>query len=211
MPSFLMHIIKICAKIFIFSIIPIILIVKMDLDAILPIIVYLQFLLIWCQAEIALKQHYLFAVQLEPAFIIIQRNEFLSSPSQNFAITLRIKNTSSNPAYSISVTRVMENSTPIMPKEWENKITRSHWINLGPNEVNDLCQITDIHYFRNKQIEILYRNRFGDFRELILFFSNDTFILAPHAIKEKGFLLNTFREIIELPDLLILKWRLNKL
>jgi hypothetical protein len=196
-------------KLFLLSIIPIILIVKLNFDAILPIVVYLQFLLIWCQAEIALKQHYLFAVQFEPTFITIQTNDFLSPPSQDFAITLRIKNTSSNPAYSVAVTRVLDHSIPIMPKEWENKITRSHWINLGPNEVNVLCQITDVDYFRNKQMEILYRNQFGDFRELILLFSNDTFILVPHVVKEKGFLLNTFKEIIELPDLLFLKWRLN--
>jgi len=207
MPSFLLYILKLILKIIALALIPAVLIIKLSFDSILPVVIYLQFLLIWCQAEIALKQHNLFAVQFEPSFTIIQTRT--SIPSQDPILSVRIKNTSSNPAYSVTVTRVMENHNPVMPIEWKRKITRSPWINIGPNEVNDLCHITDIDYFRNKQIEVFYRNRFGDFRELFLIFSNDILIVIPPTIKEKGFLLNTFREIIELPELLKFKWRLH--
>lgn len=46
---------KIVGKFLLLLIIPILLVIRLGLDTILPIIVYMQFLLIWAQAEISMR------------------------------------------------------------------------------------------------------------------------------------------------------------
>ena len=73
-----------------FVVVPALLVARLRWDAILPIIIYLQLLLIWIQAEISLRQTALFAAQFEPAFDV--------RLSESGPATLTIENVSENPA-----------------------------------------------------------------------------------------------------------------
>ncbi len=48
--------------------VPVVLMVRLKWDSVLPIIIYFQLLLIWIQAEISFRQNELYAAQFEPLF-----------------------------------------------------------------------------------------------------------------------------------------------
>ena len=94
--------------------IPILLVIKFKWEALLPIIIYLQLILIWAQAEIALRQHNLFSTQFEPLFSV--RKEIHKIDSVPLSVSLYIRNVSQNPAYNITVTRILaKGHKPIPP------------------------------------------------------------------------------------------------
>ncbi len=95
--------------------VPGVLVVSLRWDSVLPIIIYLQLLLIWVQAEISLRQNALFAAQFEPLFDVRVAG---SSP-----MTLTIENVSESPSYALAVARLFDRSgNPMDPKQWTGKI-----------------------------------------------------------------------------------------
>ena len=92
------------AFILLLAVIPALLAVKFTWDAILLIVIYLQLLLIWAQAEIALRQHSLFAAQFKPFFGISYKRDITEPPSHS----VWIHNTSKNAAYNIMVGRLLD-------------------------------------------------------------------------------------------------------
>jgi hypothetical protein len=88
--------------------------------AILPIIIYLQLLLIWVQAKISLRQTALFAAQFEPAFDV----KFADAART----ILTIENVSENPAYNLDVGRLLDQRrAPIDPKHGRINWTSTIW------------------------------------------------------------------------------------
>jgi hypothetical protein len=189
---------KVLFKIFLLSIIPIALISYMILteisfSGVLAIVAYFQFLLIWAQAEIGLKQHALFASQFDPFFQLILTK--CASGAVLTHINIAVKNTSNNPAYHVFVSRIFEaNHEPIYPKIWKDKLETLSTKDLDAGGAY-LFSINDIEFIEGKIIEITYMNKFGDFKEILIRINDlDAFLIPSHA-HEPGILLNTFREL----------------
>jgi hypothetical protein len=197
----------ILVKFFLLVLPPILLIYILNINAVLPIIAYLQFLLIWTQAEIGLKQHILFSAQFDPSFKI--SSKFITSlETSRDCLSLEIKNTSKNPAYTITLARFLDhNNNPIMSKIWKEKISDNRPFDLSPDEQSYLCQIIDLEFIQKNHLVIGYHNQFGDYKEFQFYLSKFTSVTVPSPINEPGILMNTFREITLLP--FIIKMRLK--
>lgn len=195
-------------KLFLLVIIPISLIIYivfkgMSFEGVLAIIAYFQFLLIWSQAEIGLKQHVLFSAQFDPSF---ELHPLHSSPIGDGCV-LTIKNTSKNTAYHLKVIRVLEESNaPIMPIDWADKISSEDAQDLKSDLSIAVCTIKDLKFLERKKIELFYYNQYGDVKTIQVFFSNNNPHLIPQPLKEPGILLNTFREIGFLPFIIKYKF-----
>jgi len=202
------RLLNIIFKIFLLVAIPAILVIQLNQYGILPIIAYFQFLLLWAQAEIGLKQHILFSAQFDPSFTI-SSIKITDNKIGDVGRRLIIKNTSKNPAYNLNVGRVLDkDNEPLMPRYWTNKILNKPSFDLSPEESAHLCDIMDLGLILNHAFEVNYQNQFGDFKDFRLFFHGDTPIMVPQPLKEPGILLNTFRDISLLP--LVIRIKLKK-
>ena len=110
--------------------------VRLRWDSVLPIIIYFQFLLIWIQAEVSLRQNDLYPAQFEPFF------DVQVTVASHMALT--IENVSDKPAYTLSVSRFMDqNHKPIPPAEWTNKVDCPRAATLVPGGKLPLCTVRD--------------------------------------------------------------------
>jgi hypothetical protein len=176
-----------------FVIVPVLLIVRLRWDAILPIIIYLQLLLIWIQAEISLRQTALFAAQFEPAFDI--------KCSESEPATLTIENVSENPAYTLSVARVLDaHHIPLNPSLWEGKLELDRMATLAPHEKRRLCTFKD-ETLRNNllteggALEILYFGRRGESQCVTLLFTGGQLLIVTGESLPPGVLLHTLESV----------------
>jgi len=177
--------IKLSGKVILLILIPILLLIRLKWDAILPIIIYLQFLLIWAQAEISLRQHVLFSMQLDPHFSVKLQEDVLI-----------LTNMSNNPAYNIMIGRIInEQTVPIPPQDWKNKISSNFISSLAPNERVQLCSVRDVDFLKSKTIEISYTNQLGEWKQShIKILEKMKFLVVPPAVKLPGILLGTLEE-----------------
>jgi len=179
-------------KILLLVLIPILLVIKFRWDAILPIIIYLQLLLIWAQAEIGLRQHVLFSTQFNPSFKVrIVGNTMTEGENK-----INIRNTSDKPAYNIGIARVLDGQNePIPPNSWKDKISTLFISSLAPGEEVSLGS-ADKSFLENKTIEISYTNLFGERKEIWIKFLNGRLLVIPGREQAPGFLLNTFEDLV---------------
>ena len=177
--------IKLSGKVILLILIPILLLIRLKWDAILPIIIYLQFLLIWAQAEISLRQQVLFSMQLDPHFSVKLQEDVLV-----------LTNMSNNPAYNIMIGRILNEQTePIPPQDWKNKISSNFISSLAPNEQVQLCSVRDVDFLKSKTIEISYTNQLGEWKQShIKILEKMKFLVVPPAVKLPGILLGTLEE-----------------
>ena len=176
-------------KIFLLVLIPILLVIKFRWDAILPIIIYLQLLLIWAQTEIGLRQHVLFSTQFNPSFEVK-----LGNIVDENKIIIYLRNTSDKPAYNIGIVRVLdEENEPIPPNSW--KISTLFISSLAPGEEVSLGS-ADKSFLKNKTIEISYTNLFGEWKEIWIKFLNGRLLVIPGKEQAPGILLNTFEDLV---------------
>jgi len=184
---------KILCKILLLALIPILLIIKFKWDAILPTIIYLQFLLIWAQAEIGMRQHLLFSAQFNPSFKVRLGSSMTEAEHK---INIYLHNTSDKPAYNIGIVRVFdEKNEPIPPNSWKDKISTLVISSLAPGE-EVLLGSADNSFLKNKTIEIFYTNLFGDWKEIWVKFLNEKLLVIPGKEQAPGILLNTFEDLI---------------
>lgn len=173
--------VKNLGKISLLALIPIILIIRFKWDAILPIIIYFQLLLIWAQAEIALRQHILFSAQYDPFFNIKISSQHIS-----------LHNTSKNPAYNIRIGRILDKQNkPIPHDSWKDKLSSELINSLGPDQEISLCHYKDIYFLSNKAIEVSYTNQIGDMKEIYIRGG----LLIPGNLQKPGFFLNTLEDL----------------
>ncbi len=184
---------KILCKILLLALIPILLMIKFKWDAILPTIIYLQFLLIWAQAEIGMRQHLLFSAQFNPSFKVRLVGNTMTEGENK----INIRNTSDKPAYNIEIARVLDGQNePIPPNSWKDKISTLFINNLAPGEEVSLGYLADKSFFENKTIEISYTNLFGEWKEIRIKFLNGRLLVIPGREQAPGFLLNTFEDLV---------------
>ncbi|MCK4731157.1 MAG: hypothetical protein KAT65_01750 [Methanophagales archaeon] len=200
---------------FLLVLIPVLLLVRLWWDAILPMIIYFQLLLLWAQAEIGLRQHVLLTAQFEPYFdvkLVSPTNlgdEFvfdLSHPSDRSGV--RLRNTSKNPAYNIMIGRILnEQNRPIPPDEWKDKVHSDLISSLAPDQEVSLCSL-DEDIIKNKlHIEVSYSDQFGELRAIYINFLEDRrILLIPERRQPPGILLNLFEYFS-----IFFKWQLYKL
>jgi len=147
------------AFILLLAVIPALLAVKFRWDAILPIVIYLQLLLIWAQAEIALRQHSLFAAQFKPFFGITYKRDITEPPSRS----IWIHNTSRNAAYNIMVGRLLDKQNkPIPPSQWGSKLHSDLISSLAPDEESLLCSLSEELAGSEFAIEFSYDDQLGE-------------------------------------------------
>ena len=171
----------------IFALIPILLVIKLKWDAVLPIIIYFQLLLIWIQAEISLRQHTLFSAQFEPFFDV-----------KRTGLSLQLSNKSINPAYGIWIGRILdEQNKPISPDIWRDKISTGFTSSLLPKQEIQLCSFKcSDDFFKGKTIEILYLNRLGELREVhVKILENGGLLVIPESTQLPGILLRILEDL----------------
>lgn len=167
-----------------FVVVPVILMVGLRWDAILPIIIYLQLLLIWIQAEISLRQTALFAAQFEPAFDV----KFTDTART----TLSIENVSENPAYNLSVIRLLDESgTPFDPNQWQDKLELGdRMASLAPHEKRILCVLKDQslreRLMTRGTLEVSYFGRQGEIQTFTILFRPEQLSLYPAPLVRRG-------------------------
>jgi hypothetical protein len=190
-----------------FVVVPVLLIVRLRWDAILPIIIYLQLLLIWVQAEISLRQTALFAAQFEPAFDI--------KVGEPEPMTLTIENVSENPAYNVSIVRVLDaQGVLLQPKQWESKLELDRLGALAPREKRRLCVLKDQALQASLMtyggsLELAYFTRRGEWQTLQLLFSGGQLLIVPGGALPPGVLLRTFESVSSIWTLLLFRRRLK--
>jgi len=170
-------------------VIPVLLVIRLKWDAILPIIIYLQLLLIWAQVEIALRQHSLFAAQSKPFFGISYKKFGAEPPSHN----VWIHNTSKNAAYNIMVGRLLDKQNkPIPPVQWKDKLYSDLISSLAPEEEALLCSLNEELASGEFTIEFSYSDQLGGFGAMYIKLAKDgKILLIPERAELPGILLST--------------------
>jgi len=165
---------------------------------VLAVVAYLQFLLLWSQAEIGLKQHVLFASQFEPFFKL----DYGTSVENDVVLT--ITNVSNNPVYQMGVGRLLDfQKKPIRPQEWEKSIYINYYqgpripsVDIAPGEI---ARIFILGYtesrFKGSTIEMIYWNKLGEMKSLLISLRSFSAYFTQPPMEEPGVLLNTFQEI----------------
>jgi hypothetical protein len=190
-------------KVLLLALIPILLVIRFWWDAILPFIIYLQFLLIWAQAEIGLRQHALFSAQFDPSFDVkltrIEGRGVIDKETDTVLrrLSISIRNLSKNPAYNIMVGRMLDvQNEPIPPNNWKDKVSSDLIGSLAPGQEVLLCSLDEDIVKNKPAIEVSYTNQFGEWKEIcIKFLKDETLLLIPKEIQKSGILLNTFEDL----------------
>lgn len=177
--------------------IPALLLIRMDdANSILFIIIYLQLLLIWAQAEISLRQHLFSRAKFDPTFDI----KFEES---NGTYRVIIYNLSDNPAYNLIF-------SPLMT--WKHKLITE--IDYSTPETPTTClpprgKMPIVTLFRKEDKEkifliesllnITFENRYGEYRHFNVYFcqnplSEDIIGVEYSRMDTPGFLLGFFEE-----------------
>jgi hypothetical protein len=179
-------------------VIPFLLAVRLKWDAILPIIIYFQLLLIWAQVEIALRQHSLFAMQFKPSFDIKFGGEeiipiVVMPPSDVTVTPIRIRNTSNNPAYNIMVGRLLSRQNePIPPSQWRDKVQSDLISSLAPDEEVVLCSLGEELTHSEVTVEFSYFDQLGEPGTMYIRLARDgKILLIPERTALPGILLST--------------------
>jgi len=168
---------------------PILLAFKLRWDSLLPVLIYFQLLVIWAQAEIALRQHVLFSMQFEPSFNVRLEQGILY-----------LKNVSKNSAYNVFIGRILNSSgKPLPPDKWKKEIhTKRVIANLAPNQEVALCTFKHPESIIKEKfsIETLYSNQLGELRTFLIQILDPLFLsIIPEKRKNPGFLLTLFEDI----------------
>src|SRR5271154_1934599 len=170
--------------------VPAVLMVRLRWDSVLPTIIYFQLLLIWIQAEVSLRQNELYAAQFEPFF------DVQVTGASHMALT--IENVSDKPAYTLSVSRFMDqNHKPISPAQWTNKVDCPRAATLVPGGKVSLCTVKDEDFAKllrqlHMSVEVSYFDPLGKMQILVVTFFDDDLLLTPARGRLPGFVLNTF-------------------
>jgi hypothetical protein len=170
--------------------IPTLLGVRFRWDAILPVIIYLQLILIWAQAEIALRQHSLFGIQFKPFFGISYKRVITVPPEHS----IWIRNASGNVAYNIMVGRLLDKQNkPIPPAQWKDKLHSDLISSLAPEEEALLCSLNEELAGDEFTIEFSYSDQLGELGTMYIKLVKDgRILLIPERREPPGILLNTF-------------------
>src|SRR5216683_631789 len=173
--------------------VPAVLMVRLRWDFVLPIIIYFQLLLIWIQAEVSLRQNELYAAQFEPLFDVQ-----VTGASR---MSLTIENVSDKPAYTLSVSRFMDqNHKPVPPAQWTNKVDCARAATLVPGGKLPLCTVKDEDFGKlirqlHMSAEVSYFDPLGKWQSLVVTFFDDDLLLVPAGRRLPGFVLNTFETL----------------
>lgn len=174
----------------ILTIIPFLLVYRFRAEAILYLIIYLQVILLWVQAEISLRQADLSKAEFRPYFDL-----GLEKAKTGFVVT--VHNISKNPAYNLSVARLI--ATEDKTKFDTKLVIEDQFKTLRPGKkrilFSNISEETRDELFSKKvQFTIYYDDCLGEPHEShILFLSGDLHIL--HSLRTTGFLLGFFEEI----------------
>jgi len=188
--------VKILTLALILTLIPLLLLSQLGWEGLIPTIIYLQLLVIWVQAEIALRQHRLFSMQFEPFFDVDLRTTDAKGGK-----TLYLHNASKNPAYNIMLRMLDKEGKPIPPKEWENKVCQEPITDLAPEQGDILCYFNKDFYesiCENKMaFAVDFFNQFGEDGSIYIGFSEGVPYVIPLPRKPQmpGILLNTFEDL----------------
>jgi len=175
------------------SLFPALLVFKFRWESLLYLIIYFQLLVIWAQAEIALRQNTLFLTQFEPSFKV--------SLGKN--LELVIENVSQSPAYNVGISRILhKNGKPVPPEKWSNEIEfpDEYPIQcLSPGEKGVLCNFIQpgtLELFIGKEIEVWYTTKIGEDRVIYILPLPGELFLIRHPRRElPGWLLKLFEDL----------------
>lgn|GEM_PF-2361571 len=184
--------------------IPSVLLVRYGFDAVIPLVAYLQFILLWAQTELWLRQNMIHLSQFEPFFDVR-----LTDPKLKIDLNLGgstgglperlhdgiyIRNVSKNPAYAVGVARILdERRRPIRPGEWVGISVEPPRALLPPREWRKICSLSPkgVEFLRGKAVEIGYVDKFHNWKTLTVVIREDlNIMLIPEYRGTPGILLN---------------------
>jgi hypothetical protein len=153
-------------------------------EAILPIILYFQLLLLLAQIELNVKHYALFSAQYEPVFSVSRAPSGTEVRAKELIL---IRNNGTNIAYNLAVARVLDGEgRPIAPDLWKQKIHSFFISSLASNETKPLCEV-DLDVFRSDwSIEVIYHNRLGELNDLHLRFFDGNTLIIPPQLRTRG-------------------------
>jgi len=131
-------------------------------------------------------------------------------------MTLTIQNVSENPAYNVSIVRVLdERRVPLDPKQWEDKLELDRMTTLAPREKHRLCTLKDQALreslmTRGGSIEVSYFSRRGEWQTLPLVFVGGQLLIVTGEGLPPGILLRTFESVSSTWTFLRLRRRFQK-
>jgi len=168
----------------------------MGYDAILPLIIYLQLILIWAQVEISIRQLESFSFQFEPSFNIAEESSSIIGGNR---VYIHVRNISEWPAYDVKIVRLLKNGKPIPLNSWPQNLVKYTIKCLPPKKDDVLFSFTwkDREHFIRKRVtfEIGYFNRFGNASSFFITFTETGPFIFHEPISRPGFLLNTFEQV----------------
>jgi len=189
--------------IFLFTLVPALLFYTYGLNALIPVLIYFQLLLLWAQAELGMRQQALARYQSEPSFAVRMDHSGIYGASTIHTRILKLKNISDWPAYNVMLVRVLDETLlPVKPDEWKKWLHTDLIECLPPNEEEPLCSWTvweapkDLEGFT---FEVSYSNRFGELRTLYTRFFRknlrEKFILRHEEPPRPGLFLRLLEDL----------------
>jgi len=170
---------------------PVLLIIKFRWDAILPLIIYFQLILIWFQAEIGLRQQALFSIQFNPFFEVQVDRDV--SVVHELPYKIYLQNLSGYPAYDVVLRRVLDKENRIIPSsKQEGKIDISFKPCLRPKEKSLIMRLSEDLVKNECMLDIFFVNQLGEFKNVIIFISEKGHRIFHGSMQPVGVLINMF-------------------
>lgn len=116
-------------------------------------------------------------------------------------MALTIENLSENPAYNLSVARLLDKGgTPLDPSQWQDKLDIAPMATLAPREKRQFCTLKDQSLRERLMtnggvLEVSYLNRQGEWQTLPILFTAGQQLVAPGGTLPPGVLLRTFESV----------------
>ena len=121
---------------------PILAIIKFKWDAVLPLIIYFQLILIWFQVEIGLRQQALFSVQFNPFFNVEIEKDV--SVIHELPYKIYLQNLSDYPAYDVVLQKVLDKENRIiLPSKLQGKIKIFFRPCIAPKERSLIMRLSE--------------------------------------------------------------------
>jgi len=158
---------------FLFVAVPSIIIYLLGLpNGLISMLIYMQLLIIWIQAELSMRQQFLFRSQFVPILTLRALSTEVtvsardSKITETKTVTITARNLSDNPAFNIMLSRVLANGfKPLEPIVWANFLRCEVIDHLGSKEEKPLCSTTFAELVKLLKIaelfEVSYSDKYG--------------------------------------------------
>lgn len=172
---------------------PILVIIKFKWDAILPLIIYFQLILIWFQVEIGLRQQTLFSIQFNPFFNVEVKKDV--SATHELPYRIYLQNLSECPAYNVVLQKASNKENKIIPpSELDGKINIFFKPCIGPKEKSLIMRLSEDLVKNECFLDIIFINQLGEIKNITIFVSEKGLRIFHEGMRPAGILINALED-----------------